>query len=62
MTLLDATTSPSVTVDSREYDGVTYINPAFTANVDPTKTYLVKLKNTSADSQHPDLTGQIAFP
>jgi hypothetical protein len=62
MTLLDATTAPSVTVDSREYDGVTYINPAFTANVDPTKTYLVKLRNTSADSQHPDLTAQITFP
>jgi hypothetical protein len=62
MTLLDATVTPSVTVDSREYDGVTYINPAFTANVDPTKTYLVKLKNMSADSQHPNLTAQIAFP
>jgi len=40
----------------------TYINPAFTANVDPTKTYQVKLRNQSADSGSPDLTALIAFP
>jgi hypothetical protein len=64
LTLLDATTTPSVTVDQRQYTGVTYINPAFTANVDPTKTYVVKLRNTSADnpSPRPDLTAQISFP
>ena len=62
LTLLDATTAPAVTVDQREYDGVTYINPAFTAKVDQTKTYQVKLRNTSADSQRPDLTAQITFP
>jgi hypothetical protein len=64
LTLLDATTPPSVTVDQRQYTGVTYINPAFTANVDPTKTYVVKLRNASADnpSPRPDLTAQVSFP
>ena len=62
MTLLDVTTPPSVTVDQRQYPGATYINPAFTANVDPTKTYQVKLRNQSADSGSPDLTALIAFP
>jgi hypothetical protein len=64
MTLLDATTTPSVTVDARQYKGVTYINPAFTANVDPTKTYVVELRNDSADnpSPRPDLTAQVSFP
>lgn len=62
MTLLDVTTPPSVTVDQRQYQGATYINPAFTANVDPTKTYQVKLRNQSADSGRPDLTALIAFP
>jgi hypothetical protein len=62
MTLLDATTTPSVTVDQREYDGVTYINPAFTANVDQTKTYQVKLRNMSPNAQNPNLTAQIMFP
>jgi hypothetical protein len=62
MTLLDATTPPAVTVDQRLYQGVTYVNPAFTAHVDPTKTYQVKLRDSSADSQRPDLTAQISFP
>lgn len=64
MTLLDATTPPSVTVDVRQYKGLTYINPAFTANVDPTKTYVVELRNASADnpSPRPDLTAQVSFP
>jgi hypothetical protein len=62
MTLSDATSPPAVTVDQRQYNAVTYVNPAFTANVDQTKTYQVKLRNTSADSQRPDLTMQITFP
>lgn len=62
VTLLDATTPPAVTVDDRLFKGVTYINPAYTYNVDPTKTYLIKLRNKSADSGKPDLTTQIAFP
>jgi hypothetical protein len=62
MTLFDASTTPPVTVDQREYDGVTYINPAFTAAVDQTKTYQVKLRNTSPNAQRPDLTAQITFP
>ncbi len=62
MTLQDATTQPAVTVDQRAYKAVTYVNPAFSANVDPTKTYVVKLRNTSADSQRPDLTAQVTFP
>ena len=62
MTLQDDTTPPPVTVDQRDYKGVTYINPAFSANVDATKTYMVKLRNSSADSQRPDLTAQVTFP
>ena len=62
MTLLDSTTQPAVTVDQRTYKAVTYVNPAFSANVDPTKTYVVKLRNTSADTQRPDLTAQVTFP
>jgi hypothetical protein len=62
MTLFDATTPPNVTVDQRSYKSATFINPAFTANVDPTKTYRVELRNTSADSQRPDLTAQVTFP
>jgi hypothetical protein len=62
LSLFDATSPPNVTVDQRQYKSATYINPAFTANVDPTKTYLVELRNLSADSQRPDLTAQISFP
>jgi hypothetical protein len=62
MSLSDVTTSPAVTVDHRQYSAVTYISPAYNYNVDPTKTYLLKLRDTSADSQRPDLTAQITFP
>ena len=62
MTLLDNTSPPAVTVDQRAFKGVTYISPAFSANVDPTKVYVVKLRNTSPDSDRPDLTAQITFP
>lgn len=62
MTLLDATTTPSVTVDTRNYPSATYVNPAFVSKVDNTKTYTVELRNTSPDSQRPDLTAQVMFP
>jgi hypothetical protein len=62
MSLSDVTTPPAVTVDHRQYSAVTYISPAYNYNVDPTKTYLLKLRDTSADSQRPDLTAQITFP
>ena len=62
MTLSDVTTPPAVAVDNRQYSGVTFISPAYNYNVDPTKSYLLKLRNASADSQRPDLTAQITFP
>jgi hypothetical protein len=63
MTLYDATSSPAVTVDQRNYSAVTNISPAFTTNVDPTKTYQVKLLRTSADTpDQQDLTAQVIFP
>jgi hypothetical protein len=60
--LLDATTSPAVPVDSKAYSGVNYLNPPYVANVDPSKTYLVKVRDQSADSQRPDLTAVVQFP
>jgi hypothetical protein len=62
MTLADVTTPPSVKVDDRQYQAVTYVNPPYTYNVDSTKTYQLKLRNLSADSGHPDLTVQVTFP
>lgn len=62
MTLSDVTTPPSVKLDDRTYSAATYINPPYTYTVDSTKTYLLKLRNQSADSQRPDLTVQISFP
>ena len=62
MSLSDVTTPPAVAVDNRHYSAVTYISPTYAYNVAPTKTYLLKLRNTSADSQRPDLTAQITFP
>lgn len=62
MSLSDVTTPPAVTVDHRGYSAVTYISPAYNYTVDPTKIYLLKLRNTSADSGRPDLTAQITFP
>jgi hypothetical protein len=63
MTLLDATTSPAVMVDQRPYTAVDHITPAFTANVDPAKTYQIKLIRSGADStDRPDMTAQISFP
>jgi hypothetical protein len=62
MTLADVTTPPSVKIDQRQYQAVTYVNPPYAYNVDSTKTYQLKLRNLSADSGHPDLTVQVAFP
>jgi hypothetical protein len=61
MTLADVTTPPSVKVDERQYQAVTYVNPPYTYNVDSTKTYLLKLRNLAA-SKHLDLTVQVSFP
>jgi hypothetical protein len=63
MTLSDVTSSPGVTLDQRKFTGVDHIVPAFTANVDATKTYQMKLVRTGADStDRPDLTAQLSFP
>lgn len=63
MTLYDVSAAPAIVVDQRQYDSVTYVNPAFTSNVDPSKTYQVKLLRTAPDSaDRPDLTAQITFP
>ena len=61
MTLADVTTPPSVKVDERQYQAITYVNPPYTYNVDSTKTYLLKLRNLAA-SKHLDLTVQVSFP
>ncbi|HEX7492012.1 MAG TPA: hypothetical protein VF337_09955 [Candidatus Limnocylindrales bacterium] len=63
MTLYDATTQPAVSVETKEYKGVAYLNPAYTATLDPTKKYQIKLQRTSSDSsERPDLTAEISFP
>jgi hypothetical protein len=63
MTLSDVTSSPFVTLDQRKFTGVDHITPPFTANVDGTKSYQLKLVRTGADSSdRPDLTAQISFP
>ena len=65
MSLYDVTTSPAVAIEGaqRDYKGVTYISPAYTAEIGPTKSYQVKFRRTSGDtSERPDLTAQITFP
>jgi hypothetical protein len=65
MSLYDVTTSPAVAIEGaqRDYKGVTYISPAYTAEVGPSKSYQVKFRRTSGDtSERPDLTVQITFP
>ncbi len=63
MTLSDVSSSPAITLDQRKFTGVDHITPVFTANVDATKSYQVKLVNTGASStDRPDLTAQISFP
>ena len=63
VTLIDTTVNPAATVGQHQYTGVDHITPAFTASVDPTKTYQIKLIRTGADStDRPDMTAQIAFP
>jgi hypothetical protein len=62
VSLSDTTSTPAVTVDDRQYKTAQYLTPAYTFNVDATKTYTVKLRNESADSGRPDLTAQITFP
>jgi hypothetical protein len=65
MSLYDVTTAPAVAIEGaqRDYKGVTYISPAYTAEIGPTKSYQVKFRRTSGDtSERPDLTAQITFP
>ena len=62
-TLFDASASPNISLDSHDYKSDKFLNPAYTANLDPTKTYQIKIRRTTADSsQRPDLTAQISFP
>ena len=62
MSLSDVTSTPAVKLDDRQFKSAAYLNPAYTYNVDSTKTYLIKLRDLSPDSGRPDLTAQIAFP
>jgi hypothetical protein len=63
MSLLDVSSTPAITLDQRKYSGVDHITPVFTASVDNTKSYQVKLVNTGAvGTDRPDLTAQISFP
>jgi hypothetical protein len=65
MSLFDVTTSPAVAIEGagHDYKSVTYISPAYTAEVGPTKSYQVKFRRTSSEtSDRPDLTAQITFP
>jgi len=62
VTLTDVTATPTVKLDDRTYSSATYVNPTYTFNVDATKTYQIKLRDQSPDSQRPDLTAEIVFP
>jgi hypothetical protein len=63
MSLSDVSSSSAISLDQRKFQGVDHITPVFTANVDGTKSYQVKLVNTGAAStDRPDLTAQISFP
>ncbi len=63
MSLSDVSSSPAISLDQRKFQGVDHITPVFTANVDGTKSYQVKLVNTgAAGTDRPDLTAQISFP
>lgn len=63
VTLADTTVNPVATVTQHQYTGVDHITPAFTASVESSKTYQIKLVRTGADStDRPDMTAQIAFP
>jgi hypothetical protein len=61
--LYDASSTPNISLDSHDYKSAMFLDPAYTATLDPTKTYQVKIRRTTADSsQRPDLTAQISFP
>jgi hypothetical protein len=63
MTLYDATAQPAVSLDTKPYKAVAYLNPAYTAQLDPAKKYQIKMRRTSPDSsERPDLTAEISFP
>jgi hypothetical protein len=62
-TLYDASASPSISLDSHDYKSAMFLDPAYTATLDPAKAYQIKIRRTTADSsQRPDLTAQISFP
>jgi hypothetical protein len=60
--LFDSTVNPPQALDSKAYSGVNFVKPAYTYNVDSSKTYQVKLRDQSADAQRPDLTAVVQFP
>ena len=63
VTLNDTSVNPVTSVSAKQYQAVDHITPAFTAPVDPSKTYQMKLIRTGADStDRPDMTVQISFP
>jgi hypothetical protein len=62
VSLFNASAPPAVGVDERPYSQANYLHPTYTYTVDPSKTYLLKLRNQSPDSGRPDLTAQISFP
>jgi hypothetical protein len=62
-TLYDASTAPNISLNSHDYKSAMFLDPAYTATLDPSKTYQIKIRRTTADSsQRPDLTAQISFP
>jgi len=63
VTLVDATSTPTVKVDQRDYTSATYITPDYSFNVDATRSYQLKLRNLSANTtDRPDLTVKLSFP
>ena len=56
--------SSPVPVSQSDYVGVTFVSPNFTAAVDQTRTYEIKLRRSDAPAsgQVPDLTAEIKFP
>jgi len=63
VTLIDATSTPTVKADQRDFASATYLTPDYSANVDSGRTYQLELRNTSPDTgDQPDLTAKLSFP